>query len=74
VTIKPTQPVQELDVATVDGERFLLSECSPNAFTMIVFYRGFRCPICRPYLREMDHKLDDFASRGVEVIAVSTAM
>jgi peroxiredoxin len=72
VTTKPTPPVQELDVATVDGERFRLSECSPNAFTMIVFYRGFPFPICKPYLREMDHKLDEFASRGVDVIAVST--
>jgi hypothetical protein len=44
VTIKPTQPVPELDVATLDGERFRLSERSPDAFTMIVFYRGLHVP------------------------------
>ncbi len=72
MTIKPTQPVPELDVATLDGERFRLSERSPSAFTMIVFYRGLHCPICKPYLRELDRKLEEFDSRGVDVIAVST--
>ncbi len=47
--IKPMQPVPELDAATVDGERFRLSESRPSAFTMIVFYRGLHCPICKPY-------------------------
>jgi peroxiredoxin len=72
MTIKPTRPVPELDVATVDGERFRLSDRSPDAFTMIVFYRGLHCPICKPYLRGLDRKLEEFESRGVEVIAVST--
>ena len=72
MTIKPTQPVPELDVATLDGERFRLSERSPKAFTMSVFYRGLHCPICKPYLRELDRALEAFESRGVDVIAVST--
>jgi peroxiredoxin len=72
VTIKPTQPAPELDVATLDGERFRLSERSPDTFTMIVFYRGLHCPICKPYLRELDRKLEEFGSRGFDVIAVST--
>jgi AhpC/TSA family len=72
VTIKPTQPAPELDVATLDSERFRLSEGSPDAFTMIVFYRGHHCPICKPYLRDLDRKPEEFESFGVDVIAVST--
>ncbi len=70
--VKPTQPVPELDVATLDGGRFRIAERRPQAFTMIVFYRGLHCPVCKTYLRELDRQLGEFTSRGVEVIAVST--
>jgi peroxiredoxin len=72
VTIKPMQPAPELDVATLDGRRFRLADRRPKAFTLVLFYRGLHCPICKQYLRELDRKLDDFAPRGVDVIAVST--
>jgi peroxiredoxin len=72
VTIKPTHPVPELDLATLDGGRFRIPERRPKAFTMIVFYRGLHCPICKPYLRDLDRKLEEFENRGVDVIAVST--
>ena len=72
MTIKPTHPVPELDLATLDGGRFRMLERRPKAFTMIVFYRGLHCPICKPYLRDLDRKLEEFESRGVDVIATST--
>ena len=72
MTIKPTHPVPELDLATLDGGRFRISERRPKAFTMIVFYRGLHCPICKPYLRDLDRKLEEFENCGVDVIAVST--
>lgn len=72
MTIRPTQPVPELDVATLDGGRFRIAERRPQAFTMIVFYRGLHCPICKPYLRGLDSQIEEFEGRGVEVIAVST--
>ena len=72
MTIKPTHPVPELDLATLDGGQFRISERRPKAFTMIVFYRGLHCPICKPYLRDLDRKLEEFENRDVDVIAVST--
>lgn len=72
MTIRPTQPVPELDAATLDGGRFRIAEQRPQAFTMIVFYRGLHCPICKPYLRGLDSQIEEFEGRGVEVIAVST--
>jgi peroxiredoxin len=40
-------------------------------FTMIVFYRGLHCPVCKQYLRDLDRRVEAFQDRGVEVIAVS---
>jgi peroxiredoxin len=36
-----------------------------------VIYRGLHCPICRPYLSELNRLAGEFAQRGVEVIAIS---
>lgn len=72
MSIRPTQPVPDLDVPLVDGGRFRLAEQRPPAFMLINFYRGHHCPICRTYLRELDQKLDDFATRGAAVVAIST--
>ncbi len=35
-------------------------------------YRGLHCPICRPYLGELNRLAGEFAQRGVEVIAISS--
>jgi peroxiredoxin len=72
MSIKPRAKVPGLDLATVDGGRFDLSAKRPQSFTMLVFYRGLHCPICKTYLRDLDHKLGDFSKRGVEVAAIST--
>lgn len=34
-------------------------------------YRGYHCAVCRVQLRDLDRCIDDFASRGVEIVAVS---
>ncbi|MBA2665960.1 MAG: AhpC/TSA family protein [Trueperaceae bacterium] len=69
--LMPRQSVPPLSVSTVDGGRWTLSESSATSFTMVVFYRGHHCPICAKYLRELERVLDEFAARGVDVIAVS---
>lgn len=69
--VKPREVTPSLDVDTLDGERFTLGEQNPEAFTMVVFYRGSHCPVCRKYLGELDRLYDDFREKGVEVIAVS---
>ena len=70
--LMPRQPVPPLSVATLDGDRWVLAEQQPNSFTLIVFYRGLHCPICQPYLRELDRMLADFQQKGIEVIAISS--
>lgn len=70
--LKPRQPTPDLEVNTIDGGSWRLSDQSPEHFTMIVAYRGLHCPICKTYLRELDRNYEDFKKRGVETIVVST--
>jgi peroxiredoxin len=72
MSVKPRAKVPALDLPTVGGGRFELATAHPQSFAMLVFYRGLHCPICKIYLRDLDRKLDEFAKRGVEVVAVST--
>jgi peroxiredoxin len=69
--LKPRTQAPELEVDTVQGGRWRLSARSPERFTMIVFYRGLHCPVCKQYLRDLERHVEEFQARGVEVIAVS---
>jgi peroxiredoxin len=71
--IKPGTPAPVLDLPLVGGGRWRLGDQEPEAFTLVVFYRGRHCPVCRSYLQQLDRMLDDFAGVGVtSVVAVST--
>ncbi|MFN7573082.1 MAG: peroxiredoxin-like family protein [Betaproteobacteria bacterium] len=72
MSLLPRQPVPPLAVETVAHGRWVLADCRPAHFTLIVFYRGLHCPICRPYLAELNRLLPDLAQRGVEAVAIST--
>jgi peroxiredoxin len=68
----PRKPVPSLEVSTLDGGVWRLSDRNPAKFTMVVFYRGRHCPVCKLQLEDLTRKLGDLAERGVETIAVST--
>lgn len=72
MAIKPKEKVADLDIPTLDGGRFRLADRKPRNSTMVVFHRGYHGPICKTCLRDLDRKLDEFTSRGVDVLAVST--
>jgi peroxiredoxin len=69
--LKPRMLAPILDVPLVDGGQWRLAEQKPEAFTLIVFYRGYHCPVCKSYLRELERLLDDLAALGVVCIAIS---
>lgn len=68
---KPNKLAPSLEVKITDGETWDLSKQSPENFTMIVFYRGLHCPICKGYLKDLNSKVDEFQKRGVQIIAIS---
>ena len=69
--LKPGQKAPDLDLSLTIVARFVLSDQTPDTFTMLVFYRGKHCPICKKYLEELGGRLSDFADRGVNVFAIS---
>jgi peroxiredoxin len=68
----PRQPVPPLKAPTLGGRTWRLADRRPQSFTLIVFYRGLHCPICRGYLADLERLLPEFERRGVEVIAISS--
>lgn len=70
--LKPNRVVPALDLPTVGGGRFVLAAEKPRTFSMLVFYRGLHCPICRRYLSELESLLPEFDKRGVAVVAASS--
>jgi peroxiredoxin len=68
-TPKHTAPA--LNFPLLSGEQWELKEQQPENFTLIVFYRGLHCPICKKYLQQLEGLLPQFSERGVNVVAVS---
>jgi peroxiredoxin len=68
----PHQRVPQLAVPLVGGGHFNIASEISERFTMIVFYRGLHCPICKTQLGDLELKLPDFAKRGVSVVAISS--
>lgn len=60
-----------LEVSTLDGSQWRLSDRHPQNYTMVLFYRGLHCPICKAQLIELDRKLEQFSQLGIEAIAIS---
>jgi peroxiredoxin len=67
----PRRPVPSLSCQSLTGTRWVLAERRPERFSLIVFYRGLHCAICRTYIGELDKLHHEFARRGVDVVAVS---
>lgn len=69
--IKPRTQTPKLSLPLINGTQWELKNQTSDGFTMIVFYRGLHCPVCKRYLEELKTKLTDFGERDVNVIAVS---
>ena len=68
----PRQTVPSLRVPTIGGGNWTLGDPAPETFTLISFYRGLHCPICRAYLSELQRNLEGFAAKGVAVVAITS--
>jgi len=72
VAVKPRQPVPALEFDTVGGGHWSLAGQKPQNFTMVVFYRGLHCPVCRKYTTELNGMIGEFEKRGVSTVITST--
>lgn len=69
--ILPGRQAPRLEVAMTSGESYKLGIERPDSFSLVVFYRGLHCPICKTYLEALANRLSAFAELGVGVVAVS---
>lgn len=69
--VLPRKEVPNLRVETTSGMKWDLREQNSENFTMIVFYRGLHCPVCKSYLQELNEKVEKFEEKGVNVICIS---
>lgn len=70
--LMPRQKTPDLKLPLVGGGTFDLSAETSERGTLVCFYRGLHCPICATYLTELEKLADDFADRGVGIVAVSS--
>lgn len=70
--VKPRQPIPPLEFDTLEGARWSLAAQKPQNFTMVVFYRGLHCPVCRKYTSELNGMIGEFEKRGVATVVTST--
>lgn len=67
----PGQKTPDIELPLTIGAQFHLSKQRPDNFTMLVFYRGKHCPVCKKQLEEIGGRMEDFTSRGINVFAIS---
>lgn len=67
----PGEEVPALLVNTVNGMKWDLRDQQPKNFTLLVFYRGLHCPVCKSYLEELNTKIEELSHNGVNVICIS---
>ncbi len=70
--LMPRQQVPDLSLPLAGGGHWRLSDQKPKHFTMLAFYRGAHCSVCRDYLGHLQSMYGEFSNRGVTPIAIST--
>ncbi len=69
--LKPNEKFPNLEFKLINDTIWKFEKQDPKNFTLLVFYRGYHCPVCKKQLEDLKNKLDDFSERGVNVIAIS---
>lgn len=69
--LMPDSQAPALSLPLVGGGTWSLADQKPKNFTMVIFYRGLHCPVCKMYLSKLNNLTDMAAEVGVNVVAVS---
>ena len=69
--VRPREQAPDLTVPLHAGTTYRLAGQHPASYTMVVFFRGLHCPVCRAQLTELNRRLDELQDLGIEVVAVS---
>ena len=69
--LTPGHEVPALDLPLTIGAQYDLAKQRPRTFTLVAFYRGSHCPVCRSYLEEIGSRVKDLSEHGINPVAVS---
>jgi peroxiredoxin len=69
-SLTPNQPTPALSVSTLKGDWSLAAQAAEN-MTMVIFYRGLHCPVCKSYLQKLEGLVDQYEAAGFSILAVS---
>ena len=67
----PGDTMPAIDARLAGGGRWALAREKSEKLSLLAFYRGIFCPICRVWLADLDRLVPEFEKRGVSVIALS---
>jgi len=65
------QSAPDVQLTTVEGNAFDLSNALSRHPTLLIFYRGGWCPFCNLHLAELQSIQDDLQDLGYQILAVS---
>ena len=60
-----------LSAKTADGKTFKLAEQLKSKPVVLIFYRGYWCPVCSRYLSEYQDSLQLVVDKGASLVAVT---
>jgi peroxiredoxin len=61
----------EFTAIDADSNEFILAEALKSGPVVLIFYRGFWCPVCNKHLGQIQDSLKLITQKGATVIAVS---
>lgn len=67
----PGAAAPSLEIDTVGGPRWILAESQPTTYSIVIFYRGRFCNVCRRYLPEIQAHASALAERGADLVVIS---
>ena len=75
MTLTPTSPAPRLSLPMTAGgstDALDLGTGADGRFTLVVFFRGLHCPVCRKQLTEIEGRREELIAAGVgRLVAVS---
>lgn len=69
--LTPDTQAPDLKLPLVGGGTFDLATETPENFTLVLFYRGYHCPVCKTYLGGLVDTLKDYEAAGFSVVVAS---
>jgi hypothetical protein len=66
--VRPRESAPDLTVPLLRGGTNHLTDQRPRTFTMVVFFRGLHCPVCRAQLTELNRRLGELEQAGIDVM------